>query len=652
MSKIATDNTLSKDQVEIIEKYDKEQKTRLFDKKELVKLVYWACIAISLYHFITSFVGSPATLKHRSLHVSMMLFLSFMLYPVSDKASRRKLPVYDTILSILSICITLYVWIDYPNIIARAGIINTMDFVVGTILILLVVEASRRISGWPLTILAIIFILYGLFGKNFPGIFAHRGYDWEALVNQFFISTDGIYGTSVGVAASYIFLFILFGEVMNKCGMGQFFNDIALALAGSSRGGPAKVAVIASGFLGSINGSAIANVVTTGTFTIPLMKKTGYSKEFAGAVEATASVGGQLLPPVMGAAAFIMAEMIGIQYSKIIVYAAIPAVLYYVGVIIQVHLRALKKDLHGIPKEDLPKVGDVMRDKGHLLIPIAFLLGMLFFSGTTVIYSAFFTILVTMVTSMFKKSTRMNVNSVLDAFAGAAKGTVSVSMACAIVGIIIAVTSITGFGLNMANAIIQLGGTSIIATLLFTMITCMILGMGLPSIPAYLITATIAAPALVKLGIPVVAAHLFVFYFAMFANLTPPVALAAFAAAGLSGGDPMKTGFASVKLALAGFIIPYMFIYNKELLLLNTTAPVAIRVALTSIVGVTMIGLAIEGYFKKKVPIILRILSFVGAMLLITADVTQDIIGFAILIVILIQQYRNTSEDKKVKSAV
>lgn len=637
---------LAQQQADIIEKYDREQKTRSFDGKVLVQLMYWACIIVSLYHFITSYVGAPATLKHRSLHVGMMLFLSYILYPVSGRASRKKLPLYDMVLAVLSLCIPLYVWVDYPNIIARAGIINTMDLVAGTILVLLVMDASRRISGWPLTLLASIFILYGLFGKNIPGMFAHRGYDWKSLVNQFFISTDGIYGTSVGVAASYIFLFILFGEVMNKCGMGQFFNDIALALAGGSMGGPAKVAVIASGFLGSINGSAIANVVTTGTFTIPLMKKTGYSKEFAGAVEATASVGGQILPPVMGAAAFIMAEMIGISYSRIIVYAAIPAVLYYVGIIIQVHLRALKKDLRGIAKGELPKARDIMKDKGHLLIPIAFLIYMLLFSGRTVIFSAFLTVIATIITSAFRKSTRMSIKDLMDAFAAGARGTVSVAMACAVVGIIIAVTSITGFGLNMANAIIQLGGTSIIATLVLTMITCMILGMGLPSIPSYLITATIAAPALVKLGVPVVAAHLFVFYFAMFANLTPPVALAAFAAAGLSGGDPMKTGFTSVKLALAGFIVPYMFVFNNELLMLNTTLPVAIRVAATSVIGVAMIGIAVEGYLRKEVPVLLRIAAFAGALLLITADVTQDMIGFAILIAVLVQQLRKGGENR------
>ncbi|NLL81256.1 MAG: TRAP transporter permease, partial [Tissierellia bacterium] len=526
MDKINTDSELAQEHIEIIEKYDKEQKTRKFDNDTITKFVYWVCVIISIYHVYTSMFGAPATLKHRSLHVSMMLFLTFFLYPFNSKVSMRKLPKYDILLAVLSLFITLYMWVDYANIISRAGIINNMDMIVGTILVLLVIDASRRISGWPLTILAITFILYGLFGKNMPGIFAHRGYDWKALVNQFFISTDGVYGTSVGVSSSYIFLFILFGEVMNKSGMGKFFNDIALALAGTAKGGPAKVAVIASGFLGSINGSAIANVVTTGTFTIPLMKKVGYTPEFAGSVEATASVGGQLLPPVMGAAAFIMAEMVGVKYSQIIVHAAIPALLYYIGILIQVHLRAVKEGLTGIPKEDCPKTGDVMKESGHLIIPIVILVYMLIFSGKTVIYSAVVSIIATIIVSMFRENTRMSLRDILDAFAAGAKGTVSVAMACAIVGIIIAVTTITGFGLNMANAIILLGGKSILLTLAFTMITCMILGMGLPSIPAYIITSTIAAPALVQLGIPEIVAHLFVFYFAMFANLTPPVALA------------------------------------------------------------------------------------------------------------------------------
>ena len=635
----------------LIQQYEKESKTRSFDGFLLSQIVYWLSVAIAFYHFITSFIGYPATHLHRSAHVAMMLFMAFFLYPASSKGNRKSLPWYDLVLAFLAVSVAVYVWVEYIPFINRMGSPNTMDVIMGTILIITVLEASRRISGWPLVILSLIFLLYGLIGRSLPGILMHRGYNWRALINHIFINTEGIYGTSVDVAASYIFLFILFGTIMNKCGMGRFFNDLALAFAGSSKGGPAKVAVIASGFLGSINGSAVANVVTTGTFTIPLMKKTGYSKEFAGAVESSASVGGQLLPPVMGAAAFIMAEMLGIKYGVIVISATIPALLYYLGIMVQVQLRAEKLNLEGVPKEQLPKLGDVMRERGHLLIPIAFLLYMLLFSGSTVIFSAFWAIVATIVVSQARKTTRMTLRQLLDAFSEGTIATVSVAIACAVVGIIIGVVSLTGFGLNMANAIIQLGRSNLMLTLILTMVTCMILGMGLPSIPAYLITATMAAPALVKLGIPALAAHMFVFYFAMFANITPPVALASFAAAGLSGGDPMKTGLQSVKLSLAGFIVPYFFIYNTSLLLLDTTPLVAIRVTITAIIGVTMIGMATEGYLFTDLNWLLRIVTFIGAILLITANPIQDVFGIVILVaVILIQRSLRRKEQQALRA--
>lgn len=635
-----------KEQEKLIEKFDKETKYRKFDNKLLTKSLYWIAIVIALYHFITSAVGYPATHMHRSLHVAMMLSMAFVFYPMTKKSSKKSIPWYDIILIICSLGIALYIWVDWENFINRMGAPNTVDVILGTMLMLLVMEASRRISGWPLVILSILFAVYALVGRNMPSIFMHRGYDWTKIVNHCFINTEGIYGTSVSVASSYIFLFILFGSVMNKSGMGQFFNDIALAMAGNSKGGPAKVAVIASGLLGSINGSAVANVVTTGAFTIPLMKKTGYSDEFSGAAVATASVGGQLLPPVMGAAAFIMAETLGVKYSVIIKSAAIPALLYYIGILVQVQLRASKEGFIGIPKDKLLKVKDVMRVRGHLLIPIIFLLYMLLLSGRTVIFSAFWTIVLTIIVSFFRKETRMTFKDILDAFAEATRSTVSVAIACAIVGIIIGVVSLTGFGLNMADAIIELGNANLFATLVLTMVTCMILGMGLPSIPAYLITATIAAPALVQLGIRDMAAHLFVFYFAMFANITPPVALASFAAAGISGGNPMKTGIASVKLSLAGFVIPYMFIYNSGLLLLGVDLFGAIIVSITSILGVFMIGMAVEGYCFDKLNTVFRGLLLVGSVMLINANRLQDLIGFGILVSIVAIQYIKVKKNK------
>ncbi len=386
---------LTEEQQRLIEEKDREAKVRKFSNANLAKFFYLLCIAISLYHFITSFLGTPVILKHRALHVSMMLVLTFMMYPFNRKSSYKKIAWYDWALIVLSLAAPLYIWMDYMGVVERAGMPDTMDMIMATLLVVLVLEASRRVSGWALVILSLVFIWYGLYGRSMPGIFTHRGYTWVQLSNHFFANTEGIYGTSVSVVASYIFLFILFGAVMGKSGMGAFFNDLAMALAGHTKGGPAKVAVISSGLLGSINGSAVANVVTTGAFTIPLMKKTGYSKEFAGAVEASASVGGQLLPPVMGAAAFIMAEILSVPYSVIIVHAAILALLYYLGIIIQVQLRAGKTGLYGLPKDKLPLVKNVLKDKGHLLVPIFLLLYLLLFSGTTVVFSAVITIVAT-----------------------------------------------------------------------------------------------------------------------------------------------------------------------------------------------------------------------------------------------------------------
>ncbi len=636
---VAPDEFVSQErQQELLEKLDREAATRTFENPLMAKGFYWLCILVSLYHFVTASIGTPVVLKHRSLHVAMMLILSFMMYPFGKHGSRKKVSWCDRALILFAIVVPLYVWGDYLGIIDRAGRANTPDLIVATILVVLVLEAARRVTGWALPGLGLIFIAYGLFGRSLPGMFGHRGYTWLQLSNHFFANTEGIYGSSVSVAASYIYLFILFGAVMGKSGMGGFFNDIAMALAGHTKGGPAKVSVIASGLLGSINGSAVANVVTTGAFTIPLMKKTGYSKEFAGAVEAAASVGGQLLPPVMGAAAFIMAENLGIRYSVIIIHAAIPALLYYLGIMIQVQLRASRRGLLGLPKDQLPRAWAVIRDRGHLLVPIFFLLYMLFFSGTTVIYSAVWTIVVTVVVACLRKGTRMSVKDILDSFAEGARSTVPVAVACACVGIIVGVVSKTGFGLTMANTIITLGKQSLLATLIFTMVTCMILGMGLPSIPAYIITAAIAAPALARLGIPPIAAHMFAFYFAMFANLTPPVALAAFAAAGLSGGNPVKTGFASVKLAIAGFIVPYMFIYSPELLLINTSFLNGVRVSVGACIGVLMIGAAVEGYLFTEMNAFLRLISSVGALCLISSEFYSDIVGLVILAVLVVVQ--------------
>ncbi|MEA4932807.1 MAG: TRAP transporter permease [Lawsonibacter sp.] len=626
---------------EILEKYEKESRTRSFDWQWLVKVMYFLCLAFTLYHLAYASgirVLQMVNIKHHAIHVGLILVLGFALYPAFEKSSRKRIAWYDWIFMALSAIMPIYVFLRSPTFISTGFQGEQIDIIMGTLLIFLVLECSRRISGLALPILSIIFLIYGIYGRSFPGVFKHRGYTWHRIVTYLTTDIYGIYGTSIKVAATYIVLFIIFGEVMNKCGMGQFFNDIANALAGHTKGGPAKVAVLASGFLGSINGSAVANVVTTGTFTIPLMKKTGYTKEFAGAVEATASVGGQLLPPIMGAAAFVMAETLGVQYGVIIKAAVIPALIYYLGIIIQVQMRATKDNLNGLPKDQMPKVGKVMKERGHLLIPIAFLLYMLIFSGKTVLFSAFWTIMVTILVAELRPISRMSLKDICDAFVAGARSTVSVAIACACVGIIVGICGLTGFALNVAHTIISIGQQSLMLTLLFTMVTCMILGMGLPSIPSYLITATIAAPALVELGQPEIAAHMFCFYFAMFANLTPPVALAAFAAAGLSGGSPMKTGWQSVKLALAGFIVPFMFVYNPQLLLENVTLLSGIQVVVTSCVGVVMIAAFVEGYLFGRMNILMRVVSLVGALMLIDSGPVTDLVGVACLAVIIVAQ--------------
>ncbi|MCD8174449.1 MAG: TRAP transporter permease [Phascolarctobacterium sp.] len=631
------DDEMQEKSDEIIEKLHKEATTRAFSGT-MRKIFFVLCLIVSLYHLYTAAFGPPLTLVHRSIHVCMMLVLTFFMYPMSNKSSFTTPSIIDWILIILSFATPVYIMTDYLGVVERAGNPSTTDMLMATLLVVLVLEASRRVSGWVLPVLSIVFIIYGLFGRNMPGMFMHRGYDWVSLSNHFFANTEGIYGTSVNVAASYIFLFILFGCIMGKSGMGQLFNDLALSIAGHTQGGPAKVSVFASGLLGSINGAAVANVVTTGAFTIPLMKKIGYTKEFAGAVESAASVGGQLLPPIMGAAAFIMAEMLGVKYSNIIVWAAIPALLYYIGVITQVQLRASKDGLHGLPKEQLPSFKAVIKSRGHLLFPIFFLVYMLFFSGTTVIYSAVLTVVLTIIVAQLREGTRMSFNDIITAVADGAKQTVSVAIACACVGIIIGVCSKTGFGLTMANTIIAFGSTSIFFTMIFTMVTCMILGMGLPSIPAYIITAAIAVPALSKLGISPAAAHMFSFYYAMFANLTPPVALASFAAAGLSGGDPMKTGWASVKLAIAGFIVPFMFVFSPQLMLINTTLSEGVWTALSACLGVFLLAVAVEGYFMAPVGALVRIVVLTGALSLMYPDVVTDIIGVVTLALLYVVQ--------------
>ncbi|MGP4073517.1 TRAP transporter permease [Piscibacillus sp. B03] len=649
---------------EILEKYDRQSKVRDLDNR---KFIFWTLFIVaalySVYHLWIQFNPMPA-LQQRSIHVAIGLALIFLIYPTYSKQKRTKVPFYDWILFGLSFYSSIYILTEYTEIVTeRGGIPNTMDIIVGIMTVLLVLEAARRVTGIILPIVALVFLAYPFFSHMdfLPMRLMTRDFDLGDIFGQLFLKTEGLYSTAIGASVNFIFLFILFGAFLTKSGLGQFFNDIAMALAGHRQGGPAKVAVVSSGFMGSINGAAVANVVSTGSFTIPLMKKIGYNKNFSGAVEASASVGGQVLPPIMGASAFIMAETTGINYGTIALAALIPAVLYYLAVIMQVHYRAGKRGLRGIPKADLPRVKEVMKERGHLLIPIVGLIVMLF-QNMPVGRAAFWTIVLTIVVASFRKTTRMTPRDILDALVLGARQSLAVMIACAVVGIIIGVVSLTSFGTVMTSSIQSLGAGSLFLTLFFTMLASMLLGMGLPSIPAYIITATMAAPALAEFGIPVLVAHMFVFYFGIFANVTPPVALAAFAGAGVSGGNPMNTGFQALKLSLAGFIIPYLFVYDPALLMIDTVGiatnetefglPPITDILLntsTAIVGIVALSAGLEGFFKTFINPILRVLLLGGAILSVVPGLMTDAIGLSVVVVILaINYFKNRKQHTQV----
>ena len=654
------DNNAEADAVNraVLEKYDRESITRHITQGPVKYLIAGICILYSLFHLYITFNPMPALLQ-RSVHVGVGFALIFLIFPASKKSSRKRVAWYDWLWFALSLSGVAYLIYEYQDIVtSRGGMANQVDVIFSLITVVCVLEGSRRITGWILPILAGIFLAYPFVSHMdfMPDRLLTRPYDMGDIFGQLFLKTEGLYSVAIGASVTFIFLFILFGAFLARSGMGQLFNDLALAIAGHKKGGPAKVAVISSGFMGSINGSALSNVVSTGAFTIPLMKKVGYHKDFAGAVEASASVGGQILPPIMGASAFIMAETTGLPYSTIALAALLPAVLYYLGVIAQVHFRAGRRDLKGIAKDSLPAVKEVLKARGHMLLPIVFLIFLLI-RNVPVGYAAAYTIGFTVVISMLRAETRMSFSDILGALEDGARQSLAVMAACAVVGIIIGVVSLTSFGTVMTSSIVTLGAGSLFFTLILTMLASMVLGMGLPSIPAYIITATMAAPALAGFDIPILSAHMFVFYFGIFANITPPVCLAAFAGAGISGGDPMKTGFLSLKLALAGFIVPFMFIYNPTMLMIDPTGlavtakdfplpPIVdiIIVVVTSITGVIALSSALEGYFRGTMNTLTRVILTIGALLLIYPEMMTGIVGGVIVLGIAVFNIKTAGE--------
>ena len=616
---------------DLMRKYDTESRFRTPPGWQM-KLIVFLAVAMSCFHFYTAGMGLLPAQKQGAVHLVFTLSLVFLLYPIKNGMPKNtKIPIYDLILAGISTIPLIYL-IMQIDIIAmeRSGLPTTLDLAMGFMLIALLLEATRRISNPVLPCLAVAALLYCYFGRYMPDMLAHRGFTISRIVNHMYLGTEGIFGTPLEVSSTFVFMFILFGSVLEKTGMGKFIIDLSLALAGWSTGGPAKVAVVASGLMGTVSGSSVANVCTTGMFTIPLMKSVGYKPSFAGAVEAVASTGGQIMPPVMGAGAFIMAQFLGVSYLEVAVAAIVPALLYYFAVIVQVHFEANRLGLMGLSRDKLPKIAKLLKEKGFLLIPLVAIVYLLV-AGYTPLMAAFAGIWVSFALSWLNKETRLTPQRIMEAFEAGARGSLSVACACACVGMVVGTGTLTGLALRIAGAIITLAGGKLILTLFFTMCASILLGTGLPTTANFIVTSTMAAPALLQLGVPPMAAYMFVFYFGIAADLTPPVALAAYAGAGIAGADPMKTGVTAFKLALAGFIVPYIYVYNPILLFVDATPLPMIQAVITAMIGVFLLAMCTIGFYKTDMPWFMRIIALVGAIGLLDPGTMTDIIGLVIL---------------------
>ena len=623
---------------EIMAKYDRESATRIFSGKKAL-LIKGLLIAFTLFAIsINTFIRLNAQV-HRSMFIAFILFLAYLLYPARKNAPKNtnKVPWYDILLAMASSGSFLYMSFNYKQLISQAGSYTQFDMTIAIIAIILLLEACRRVVGLPILIVVSCFIAYAYFGNYVPGYFSHRGFSLQRIATHLYFTTEGVIGTPLAVCSTFIFLFILFGAFLERTGIGQFFIDIANSLAGKATGGPAKVAVIASALQGTITGSSVANTVSSGSFTIPMMKKMGYRPEFAAAVEAAASTGGQIMPPIMGAAAFLMSEMTGIPYSNIIIAAIIPAFLYFTGIMIMVHLEAKRYGLKGLPPEEIPNFFRLMLSYWYLLIPLVVLVTMMM-TGYTPARAALIAIVLSIVVSMFRKETRMDFSTFLGALEAGARNIIGVGVACAVAGMIVGTVTLTGIGLKLANGLLALSGGNILLALFFTMIASIVLGMGVPTTANYVIMATITAPIVLQLGVDLLPAHMFVFYFGIVADITPPVALAAYAGSAIARSNPLKTGVQATKLAIAAFIIPYIFALNPSLLLIGSEPLDIILVTLTALAGMTGVAAATEGYIFAKVNPLIRIVSLIGGLMLIIPGIYTDLGGLALLSIAFVFQ--------------
>lgn len=605
--------------------------------------------AMSLFHIYFLGFATMSSWPYRLIHVTFAIVLILILYPLREKGVPWRLSnLIDLALILIAVYCCFYICNDYEHLVFSMQIRPTaLDVFVCVAGCLLVLEAMRRSNGSVMIILAAIFVLYAIFGKYMPAAIAHKGYSVSRL-SVYTYSLNGIFGTSIGTSSTYVVPFVIFGAILEGTGGSRLFIDTAIAGFGRFRGGPAKAAILASAGMGTINGTSAGNVVTTGTFTIPLMKKIGYKPEFAGAVEAVASSGGQIMPPVMGAGAFLLAEAIGEKYLRVAGAAVIPALLYFLSVFVMVDCEALKLKMRGLPKEGLPKVKLVMQEVGHLIIPIIILLYILVIENSTPIKAGLYATYATLIIALVRKTTRYNFKQLFQMLYNGAKSCVSVIMCCATAGILVASLSLTGLGAKLAGLIIKLSGGSLFITLVLTMVVTIILGMGMPTTASYIIAATVVAPALTNMGLTPLCAHMFVFYFACMAAITPPVAIASYAAAGLAGTNPNTTGWVAFRLGLCAFIVPYMFVYSNALLGIGTPW-VILRSAVTASVGVVFFGMSMAGWCRHRANMIVRIILFAAAILLIDQGVVTDIIGVVLAVsAFLLQTFVFKVEQDKI----
>lgn len=622
---------------EMIGKYDPDFNFRRLEGAMRAVTSAFA-VLFSLYQLYVSFFTPLPDQVHRAVHLSFGLGLIFLLYPSAKKGRRSRIPWYDYLLSVLGIGVGLYWLLNYEALFTRIGNFTATDMIIGGVAVVLVLIAALRVVGIAIVAITVVFLLYAYFGEYMPGFLEHRGVSLERLISQMYFTPEGILGTPLMVSASFIFLFLLFGSFLDKTGVGEYFNDLSLVIAGKRIGGPAKVTIFSSALQGTISGSSVANVVTSGAFTIPMMKRIGYRREFAGAVEASSSTGGQIMPPIMGAAAFLMAEFTNTPYSQVALAALIPALLYFTGIWIMVHFEAKRQGLRGLRPEELPKRREVLKNL-YLLIPILAIIGFLM-SGMSPTRSAIYGILSVIAVGAIRKATRMSFKDILSALAAGARSALGVVAATACAGMIVGVVTLTGIGLKFANGLLDLAGGMLLPTLILTMLASLVLGMGTPTTANYIITSTIAAPAIVALDypVPLLAAHMFVFYFGIVADITPPVALASYAASGIAASKPMKTGVESTRVAIAAFIIPFIFVYQPQLLLIDTNWMEAVGVTVTAVVGMIGVGAGMIGYWIRRLHMIERFIVIAAGLLLIIPGLVTDLIGFGTLGVMLTLQ--------------